>query len=429
MHVVVNGWFWGQLTTGSGQYLHGLAQHLPEVGPAHRYTLALPAAHSSPAPAGWQVEVATPAARPLGANLAKLWFEQVTFPRMCRRLHADIAFTPYWGSPWRQPCPTAVTVHDLIPLLLPAYRGGALQRAYTWLVSQTARRADLVLTDSQASRRDIVQHLGIPTDRVRAVLLAADERFQPVTDAGELARVRGRYGLPQRFILYLGGFDVRKNVAGVLRAYARWAQRETSFFLENDVSESPHPLEMSSSLENDVSESPHLSEMSSSLENDVSESPHPLEMSSSRKGDISQSPHLVIAGTLPAADTPFTPDPRRIAAEMGLADRVHFSGWMEEADKPALYSLASLFVFPSLYEGYGLPVAEAAACGAPIVTSNRSSLPEVAPDALLVDPEDTEALAAAMAQALAVPRPPSLAQRRTWSHVARDTLSYLEKLP
>jgi glycosyltransferase involved in cell wall biosynthesis len=112
-----------------------------------------------------------------------------------------------------------------------------------------------------------------------------------------------------------------------------------------------------------------------------------------------------------------------------VADRVHFSGWMEEADKPALYSLASLFVFPSLYEGYGLPVAEAAACTTPVVTSNRSSLPEVAPDALLVDPEDVDALAAAMAQALAASRPPSSAQRRTWRDVAHETLIHLEKLP
>jgi glycosyltransferase involved in cell wall biosynthesis len=375
MHIVVNGWFWGQMATGSGQYLHGLAQHLPAVGATHRYTLVLPAVDASPAPAGWQMEVATPAARPLGANLAKLWFEQVTFPRACQRLSANIAFTPYWGSPWRQPCPTAVTVHDLIPLLLPAYRGGVLQRAYTRLVSQTARRADRVLTDSLASRQDIVQHLGIPAERVRAVLLAADERFRPVTDPAELARVRERYNLPDPFILYLGGFDVRKNVAGLLQAYARLSRLPTF---------------------------PKVGNLDS---------------------------RLVIAGQLPAADTPFTPDPRRIAAEEGIAGLVHFTGWVDEADKPALYSLASLFVFPSLYEGFGLPVAEAAACGAPVLTSNRSSLPEVASDALLVDPEDVDALAAAIAQALAASRPPSSAQRRTWRDVAHETLIHLEKLP
>lgn len=375
MHIVVNGWFWGQMSTGSGQYLHGLAQQLPQVGAGHRYTLVLPAANASPAPAGWQVEVATPAVQPLGANLAKLWFEQITFPRVCQRLGADVAFTPYWGSPWRRLCPTAVIIHDLIPLLLPAYRGGVLQRAYTWLVSHTARRSDLILTDSQASRQDIVQHLGIPAEKAQAVLLAADERYQPITDPVELARVRVLYGLPEQFILYLGGFDVRKNLAGLVRAYATM-QRLPTFRNVGNL-------------------------------------------------DI----RLVIAGKLPAADTPFTPDPRRIAAQAGVADRVHFTGWMAEADKPALYSLASLFVFPSLYEGYGLPVAEAAACGAPIITSNYSSLPEVAPDALLVDPEDTEALAAAMAQALTVPRPPLPVQRRTWRDVARETLTHLEKLP
>ena len=109
------------------------------------------------------IPVSTPFDR-LNINLAKLWFEQVTFPRACRRLRADVAFVPYWGSPWWQPCPMVVTVHDLIPLLLPLYRGGMLQRAYTALVSRTARRAAAVLTDSEASRRDIIAHLGIPAD-------------------------------------------------------------------------------------------------------------------------------------------------------------------------------------------------------------------------------------------------------------------------
>jgi glycosyltransferase involved in cell wall biosynthesis len=386
MHIVVNGWFWGQMNTGSGQYLHHLVQRLPEVDGLPKYTLVLPQAGENP-PAGWQVVIAAPATRSLGANLAKLWFEQISFPLACRRLGADIAFTPYWGSPWLRPCAVAITVHDLIPLLLPDYRGGSLQRGYTWLVTQTARRADLVLTDSQASRQDIVQHLAVPPGRVQAVLLAADERFRPVTDPVELARVRERYGLPGGrgdpaptggFILYLGGFDVRKNVAGLVRAYARWARREVPLLL--------------------------------------------------RSGTSDAVPDLVIAGKLPDADTAFTPDPRRIAAEAGIADRVHFTGWVDEADKPALYSLASLFVFPSLYEGFGLPVAEAAACGAPVLTSNRSSLPEAAPGAVLVDPEDVEALALAMAEALAAPRPPVPAQRRTWLDVARETLAHLKEL-
>ncbi len=129
----------------------------------------------------------------------------------------------------------------------------------------------------------------------------------------------------------------------------------------------------------------------------------------------------MIAGKLPAADTDLTPDPRRIVAEQGVADRVHFTGWVDEADKPALYSLAIVFVFPSLYEGFGLPVAEAAACGTPVLTSNRSSLPEADPAAFLVDPEDDAALAQSLAQIFTAQRTVGSSLGRGWQQVARET--------
>ena len=220
---------------------------------------------------------------------------------------------------WR-PCPVVVTVHDLIPLLLPLYRGGPLQRAYTWLVSRTARRADAVLTDSEASKRDIVAHLGIATERVHAIHLAADPRYRPVTDPAELARVRAKYGLPDEpFLLYLGGFDARKNVVRMIEAYGRMVAR----YQDRSQSRTPSPRSL------------------------------PL---------IPVPPSLVIAGQLPAADTPFAPDPRPVVARLGLADRVHFTGWVDEADKPALYSLALGSVFVSEYEGFGLPVVEGMRC-------------------------------------------------------------------
>lgn len=329
MRIVVNGWFHDQLTTGSGQYLAALAGWLPRVGAGHEFILVesahrragelpdAPYRATSPrstargpqaipgSPAARSVRVRTPFDR-LSRNLAKLWFEQVSFPRACRRLGADVAFVPYWGSPWWRPCPVVVTVHDLIPLLLPLYRGGPLQRAYTRLVGRTARRAHAVLTDSAASRRDIVARLGIPAERVHAIHLAADPRFRPVTDPAELARVRARYALPAGpFLLYLGGFDARKNVARTLAAYAQLV---------------------------------------------------------GRGGDAGGGVKLVLAGRLPEADTAFTPDPRRVAAELGLGAHTHFTGWVDEADKPALYSLALGVVFASEYEGFGLPIVEAMGC-------------------------------------------------------------------
>lgn len=296
MRILVNGWFMGQLATGSGQYLAALTEWFPRVGETHEWIIIR----------NTQYTVRTPFDR-INPNLAKLWFEQVSFPAACRRLAADVAFIPYWGAPWWSPCPVVVTVHDLIPLLLPAYRGGALQRAYTWLVARTARRARAVLTDSEASKADIVTRLRIPAERVHAIHLAADPRYRPVTDPDTLARVRDRYALPQTpFLLYLGGFDVRKNVPRTIEAYARLVAR--------------HRVE----------------------------------------GIVA--PPLVIAGKLPTEDTRFAPDPRPLVQRLGVAEHVHFTGWVDEADKPALYTLAATTVFVSHYEGFGLPVLEAMAC-------------------------------------------------------------------
>ena len=126
------------------------------------------------------------------------------------------------------------------------------------------------------------------------------------------------------------------------------------------------------------------------------------------------------------------PDPRRIAAELGIQDRVHLTGWVDEEDKPAMYSAAVAFVFPSHYEGFGLPPLEAMSCGTPVIVSNRSSLPEiVGKGGLCVDPDDADALAGAMRQVLS---DSSLrerlrtagrmqARRFSWRKTAQDTTS------
>jgi glycosyltransferase involved in cell wall biosynthesis len=321
MRVVVNGWFWDQLATGSGQYLAGLAAQLSggvraaedaAVGEVECVVLrwGRGTAGVGRVPPGWRVAWATTPFDRLGRNLAKLWFEQVAFPQAGRRLAADVMFVPYWGAPWVRPCPVAVTIHDLIPLLLPLYRGGLLQRAYSALVSATARRAESVLTDSEASRRDIIARLRISPERVHAVYLAVGPEYHRVMDADLLAHVRARYGLPiEPFFLYLGGFDARKNVGAVLRGYAEVLQAG------------------------------------------------------------GRTPPLVVAGKLPREDSAFAPDPRSLAEQLGLGQHVHFTGWVEEADKPAFYSLALAALFISEYEGFGLPVVEAQACGCPVITS------------------------------------------------------------
>jgi glycosyltransferase involved in cell wall biosynthesis len=280
MRVAINGWFWNSPTTGSGQYTRLLVEHLAVLGPDLEILLIRPEDRGFRVSGfGFQVsrsrEPETSNLEPETGSLRKVWFEQVTFPRACRRLQADVAHVPYWAPPLCPSVPTIVTIHDLIPLLLPEYRGGPPVRLYTALVSRAARRAALVLTDSEASRRDIVAHLGLSEERVRTVYLAADERYTPKPSPLEGG---SRRGVPERYVLYLGGFDVRKNVATVLGAYRR------------------------------------------------------------AQPAIGEDCPLVIAGRLPEQDTPFAPDPRRLAREQGMDERfVHFIGSPSEADKPALY--------------------------------------------------------------------------------------------
>lgn len=312
MHILVNGWFLQQLNTGSGQYLHQLLAQMAGQSAAARLTVLCPATHNDQdSDRLWPGIVMKRAALPpLPAHLRKLWWEQITMPLAALHAGADVLWVPYWAAPLWQPCPTVVTVHDIIHHLVPEYRGGRLQRLYTSLVSYTAQRAAAVITVSHAAARDIISHLQIPGARVHVVYNGATPAALHQHDAAVLAAVRQKYGLPERFFLYLGGFDVRKNVRTTLHAYRRYLERG---------------------------------------------------------GDPAV--RLVIAGKLPARDSAFTPDPQKIAAELNLTTQVQFCGWIDETEKPAFYALATAYLFPGLYEGFGLMVIEAMQSGTPVITS------------------------------------------------------------
>jgi glycosyltransferase involved in cell wall biosynthesis len=375
LRIAVNAWFLDRPGTGSGQYLQSLLQAMPAVAPGHQLLLVVPyevpesrvpgldvTFHSCPSPR-WQT------------NLGKVLFEQIAFPRICRRWGADVAHVPYWGSALWPAVPTVVTIHDLIPLLLPAYRSGPLVRLYTRLVAASARRAAMVLTDSLASRQDIERHLGLPPQRVRAIYLAAGEQFSPEPGPDDEA-MRRQYGLPGRYVLYLAGHDVRKNVQALIEAFATVATAD------DDVT-------------------------------------------------------LVVGGKLPEQDGPPFYDPRPLVSALGLQDRVRFAGWVDEAHKPALYRGAACAVFASRYEGFGLPVLEALACGTPLVASNTSSLPELLGDAgFAVDPDDVPALAGAILACLVDEhlaaelrrRGPQQAARFSWQQTTQQTVAAYEEV-
>lgn len=338
MRVAINGWFWTQPATGSGQTVRCLIPALIEQDRELEIILIVPkvtTGNQAPEMLLEQVRLLPISCRP--GHLGKFWFEQDTFPRLCRRLDVDLAHVPYFASPLSPTVPTVVTIHDLIPIVLPQYRGNVWVRLYTSLVAAAASHARLVLTDSEASKRDILAYLKLPDQQVKVVYLAPAPHYRPIEEPLVLEAVRRKYTLPETFILWLAGFDVRKNAQALLHAYT-WVH--------------------------------------------------------SALGD--ECP-LVMAGRLPTKNTPLFPDPRRIAAELGISQAVRFPGWVDEADKPALYTAATVFAYPSYYEGFGLPILEAMACGTPVVTSNATSLPELAGAAAFqIDPGDPRRLGAAL---------------------------------
>ena len=371
MRIALNGVFWGMDTTGSGQYVRRLLPALLDASGNEEYLLLLPG-YVPAGELGLGPRVTVRHLRNAGdlvhAKLDKLWFEQASFPRACRRLGVDLAHVPYFGSPRRSAVPTIATIHDLIPLIVPGYAplgGGLYERA----IVEGARRAALVLTDSQASARDILSRLDLPEEHVRVIPLAAGDAYSPLTPNEYRPVLRG-LGASQPYILYLGGFDRRKAVPALIAAFAR---------------------------------------------------------ARPRLGDVT----LVIAGRVPARHTAFFPDPRVLAGEAGIADAVHCTGWVAEEDKPALYAGAVAFCFPSTYEGFGLPVLEAISCGTPAVVSGGTSLPEVlGPGGIVVPPHDVPSLADALVDLVEDPehrrRLAEAGLRHaagySWARTARETL-------
>ena len=257
-----------------------------------------------------------------------MW-EQTLWPRQAR--HA-LGHVPYLAPPVLAPR-AVVTVHDVIPLALPAYGAGRGQALYLRLVRAGLRRSRTLIADSEWTRRDLARLAGVPSNRVQVVPLGVDKRFFP-GDAAARGDARQRLGLPDRFGLFLSTRDLRKNLAVALAA---WPEVWRTCRLP-----------------------------------------------------------LVIAGRAPRKGSRVYVDWFRNldpSAEAWL----RVVGPVAECDKPDLYRAASIFVFPSRYEGFGLDPLEAMASGVPVVAANATSLPEVVGDAgRLLPPDDPVAWADAV---------------------------------
>lgn len=264
--------------------------------------------------------------------------ELLSIPVALARARVDLFHAPHYVvSPLTQ-CPFVVTIHDCIHLRFPQYLPNQLAPRYARTMMQTsARRSRRVLTVSQASKQDIVHYLRVPPDKVEVIYNALDERLATPPTKEEMARVRDRYQLDSPFILYTGNIKPHKNVDRLIEAYALL-----------------------------------------------------------RKQGVVDAKLLIIGDEVSKY-----PNLRRLVHRHQLHPYVRFFGFVSDEMLATLYRLATVFVFPSLYEGFGLPPLEAMAAGTPVITSNVSSLPEVVGDAaLLIDPMDPQSIADAMARVI-----------------------------
>ncbi|GCF08546.1 glycosyltransferase family 4 protein [Dictyobacter arantiisoli] len=376
MKIGVNAHFFQFPATGSGQYLIHLLKALAEVDHHNQYVLLGPQPLAHP-PVTEYPYLARPVPAPAAKseNIEKVLWEQFSGPLAARREKVDLYHIPHFAPPLFPLTPTVVTIHDVIPLRLPAYQASGKIKAYNNLVARAARHTTRIITPSQHAKQDIIDALHIPAERIDVIYEAAGQEYQPVTDPARIATAQARYGIGERYVFYLGGLDQRKNVLQLIRAFAHLTAQLNDPTLQ-----------------------------------------------------------LLIAGNPDLKKGPLFPDPRPLARELGISERIVYH-FIEEEDKPALYSGASVFVFPSLYEGFGLDPLEAMGCGAPVVCSNRTSLPEVVGDAALqIDPDNTEALAAAMYSVLTNPelradlcaRSLQQARRFDWVRAAQQTLAVYE---
>ncbi len=344
MKIGLNTYFFKFPASGSGQYLLHLLHALAEVDQENQYILL--GMHPMPAKIraiiGFpHVEAPVPAFARHNASIENLMWEQFTAPSAARKAGVDLLHTPYFAPPFLPRTPGVITIHDVIPLRLPQYRTDPKMKAYLQLIIRAARKATLIITISQHAKHDMIDALKIPAEHIRVIYEAAGDEYRPISDPAVLAEVRARYGLNERYILYLGGLDQRKNVPQLVCAFAHLFQQM-------------HDPEL----------------------------------------------QLLIAGNPEKQRGPLFPDPRPVAAGLGMTGQIVYR-FIEEEDKPAIYSGASVFVFPSLYEGFGLTPLEAMSCGTPVICSNRTSLPEVVGDAAIsLDPENTRAIVEAMRSVL-----------------------------
>lgn len=297
-------------------------------------------------------------------SLKRILWEQIRLPMLVRKLRLDVLHSPHYTMPWFAGCRSVVTFHDMIFFLYPELHTTYKTIFFRTMILVSLRRAQMIIADSESTRRDVLRLLHADPMKIVTVPLGVSSLYRPLDHSGA---IRQTYHLPDKFILFVGVLEPRKNLTTLIRAFRLLRDRGCL-----------HALVIVG-----------------------------------RKGWMYA-------------------DLFREVERLNLRDQVIFTGYVPEADLPGLFNAAEFFVYPSVYEGFGLPVLEAMACGTPVITSNVSSMPEIVDDAgVLIDPNNVEELAeqmfvlAANADKRIELRTKGLARARlfSWERTARETIA------
>jgi glycosyltransferase involved in cell wall biosynthesis len=354
-----------EVSGGIARYTERLIDGLARVDSSHTFVLYGAPRHTNPLtlPPGVELDPIRFPWKPLVDSVHLLG----------ARRRIDLFHGTNYYAPLLTRIPSVLTVHDLTVQLMPEIHPRA-RRSWHRMLPRLCRRARRIIADSHNTKQDLVRVFRVPEEKIDVIHLAAGGELGPVENERELERIRGRYGLPDRFVLHLGAVEPRKNLESLIRAMATLRREGTD-------------------------------------------------------------ERLVLAG--PGGEA-YVESLRETARSVGLSpgQDVFFPGYIQEDDLAALYSASQLFVFPSFYEGFGLPPLEAMACGVPVVLAANSSLGEFySENCVMVEDTEIPTLAAAIRRALydralrdeLSRRGRKLARSRSWDRVAEETLAVYER--
>jgi len=263
-------------------------------------------------------------------NNSRWYFVPVGLPWAALRARLDVLHATFGLAPWCPGSAVVLTIHDLCPDVHPAFFPAPVRARVRWLLRQGAARADWIVTPSRAAQEELTEHYGVPAERVTVIPHGVEPALVDLAAPLAAGDARALATLPAEFVLYVGRFHARKNLPRLLAAMARLRERR------------------------------------------------------------GEAVPLVLVGRDMWTERALMAE----VARLGLTGSVHFPGYLSDGALAHCYRRARAFAFPSLHEGFGMPVLEAMAHGVPVLSSNRSCLPEVCGDAaVLVDPTDAEAIA------------------------------------